>query len=166
MQYKFFEKQIDRLKQVYSPSSLNDERTKVLWERFKHTQEPVFESAINFLIGEFTTLALPGVSRFEEAVAKSKQPNYQGAAAFKESPISYSCEACRDFGYGWVEHKITKCSCPVGNPLSIDDLQKIQNSYDMGRALFERAKNSKTKIVFGKELPYNPSEQLSVVDTL
>lgn len=165
MQYKFFEKQMDRLKQVYSPSSLNEERTKVLWERFKNTQEQVFESAINFLIGEFTTIALPGVSRFEDAVARSKTSGRLEPFSFKENTINYHCEACRDFGYGWVDHKIQKCSCASGKPLGIDDLQKVQNSYDLGRKLFERAKAAKVKISLGKELPYDPREMLSVVES-
>lgn len=162
MQYKFFEKQMDRLKQVYSSSSLNEERTKVLWERFKNTQEPVFENAINFLIGEFTTMALPGLSRFEDAVSRSKPGGSLEPFSFRENSIKYNCEACRDFGYGWVENKIEKCSCSAGKPLSIDDLQRVQNSFDAGRRLFEMAKIRKTKIIFSKELPYDQSERLSV----
>jgi hypothetical protein len=40
-----------------------------MWDAFKHVEESVFEKAVNFLIGEATTQALPALSRFKEAVA-------------------------------------------------------------------------------------------------
>lgn len=69
MQKEFFVTQMERLRKVYSPASLNEERVGVLWDSFKHVDNGNFERAVNHLVGEFTTPALPAVSRFREAVA-------------------------------------------------------------------------------------------------
>jgi len=161
MQYSFFEKQIDRLKRVYSEASLNDERVQVLWERFKFTEESEFHGAITFLIGEYTTQALPGIGRFEEAVGRfRKNKTFQKRDYTQEETNSFTCRECRDFGWTFAGDLLVHCKCEKSKTVSWDELQKQQKNYEAGKKLFEMAKNRKIKLTIGKELPYDPKERI------
>lgn len=91
MRVELFQHQVERLRRVYSPTALNEERVKILWENFRHVDDSRFESAVNFLIGEYTTQALPAVSRFREAIAQTSPAKTGGETAFqkwdRENPV-------------------------------------------------------------------------------
>lgn len=147
MQFSYFEKEIDRLRGVYSPGSLNEERKKVLWDRFKSVPDHVFTNAINHLIGEFTTMALPAMSRFAEAVGMFRtNPN---GASMQILPPPFTCEACRDFGFGFVGDTVVKCACPQGDQISPQELVRQQGNYDRGRKLLPNRQSLSTYLKGG-----------------
>lgn len=158
MDKKFFGNQIDRLRRVYSPASLADDRVQILWGRFKEFDNFHFDRAVSHLIGEFTTNALPSVSRFEEALAKFKPTNYSqnGAEATEEN---YDCCACRDFGFGWIGDTVTRCTCATGRIIPDDEITKAQKSYDVGRQIYRSTRFMRGLI---KDLPYDPQKRGAV----
>lgn len=162
MRAEFFQHQVERLRKVYSPAAMNEERSKILWEKFKGVPDHVFENALNHLIGECTTQALPAVSRIAEAVA-----NQRGGGDSREAqPYPFKCPPCSDLGLGWVGHTIVACSCATGRSLSPEQLAKEQANYDKGRKLFPSPfdADAKGKARLGNlfhELPYDPSERLA-----
>lgn len=91
MQFEFFQKQVERLRNVYSAASLNNERVQVMWDSFKHIEPQRFENAVNHLIGEFTTPALPAISKFREAIMLSAGGGHEGESKFdkwdRENPV-------------------------------------------------------------------------------
>lgn len=140
MTKEFFAKQIDRLRRVYSSSSLSDERVEILWEFFKKASNDEFEGGINYLIGEFTTQQLPPVTKFQDAVArfKSQQPRVQKDYSAPET--DYSCPACRDFGYGWIGDTVTACVCEAGRKMNPKELLRHQKNYDNGARFMPKIK--------------------------
>lgn len=140
MQFDSFQKQIDRLRGVYSPTSLNQERVAVLWERFKNVSDAQFHGAVTFLIGEFTTQALPGMSRFEEAVARFKSQTRQDPTNQQEREIQYTCAPCRDWGFVWDGELIVHCKCKLAKTLTWEDLRRHQENYDRGKRFMPREK--------------------------
>lgn len=155
MHLEFFQKQIDRLRSVYSAASLNDERVKVMWDRFKGVPNDKFESALNHLIGEFTTQALPSISRFAEVIAATPSTGGDNTHMNREE-IQYNCEPCRDFGYGWVGDTVTQCTCAAGKLVGPEELARHQKHYNLGRQLFRNTKHMRGLI---KDLPYDPKKR-------
>lgn len=165
MHKDFFTKQIDRLKKVYSQASLSDERVQVLWERFKFSEESEFHGAITFLIGEYTTQALPGMSRFEEAVGRFKKSKVLQNKDFSSDEVNYfNCKECRDFGWVFSVDLLVHCKCEKSKSVTWEELQKQQKNYDAGKKLFEMAKKRNIKLSLGKELPYDPSKSIAEED--
>lgn len=156
MQFSFFEKQMDRLRKVYSSTSLNEERVKVLWARFENTPGDTFERAVNHLIGEFTTSALPALSRISEAVLMFGKG--AGAVSMNETPSAHFCEPCRDFGFDFQGDVVVACKrCINGKQISPQELARQQKNYDRGAAFLKRGM---ARTAFLPPLPYNPAERV------
>lgn len=160
MQYSEFERQVDRLRGVYSAGSLNPERIKVWWDRFKNEKASVFESALNHIIAEATTQALPAMSRIVEACGMFRT-NPQGAR-FEELAHSWNCVKCRDTGWDAKDYSratgagtIVPCGCQASKGLSPHDLAKIQKEFDLGAKLLR----GKTPFI-GAPLPYDKGERI------
>jgi hypothetical protein len=130
MTKEFFGKQMDRLRTVYSAAALNPERIEILWARYKHIPEAQFSGAVTFLIGEFTGLSLPAISKFDDAIARFRP---REAPKIDEITSNFRCEPCRDFGYGWIGDTIVRCVCPLGEKVTDADIARHQKSYDKGR---------------------------------
>lgn len=111
-----FGKEMDRLRNVYSATSLSPERIEVLWASFKAVPFGQFRLAVNHLIGEFTTQALPSVSKFHEAVAKFRtESRTQNVVSINRYP---ACQLCNRSGYVITKTRaaphyevLFKCSC-------------------------------------------------------
>lgn len=161
MQAEFFQKQIERLRNVYQ-SGANDERVRLMWERFKDVEDRVFERAINYMISEYTAQSMPALSKFGEAVG------FYGSGSSKsnQQPYKFRCPPCSDLGFGWVGHKIVKCSCDTGQAHSDERIAQEQANYDKGRKLFPSPfdKENPGKARLGslfQPLPYDPTERIS-----
>jgi hypothetical protein len=153
VQYSEFEAQVERLKGVYSSSSLNSERVKVWWDRFKGISSTRFEKAIAHVIGESTTQALPSVSKIAEALMLFPE-RFDGAVSMQELPPAHNCAACRDMGFGFVGDTVIKCTCAIGARVGPSELAHHQASYNKGKNLLKRGAQA---ILPG--LPYNPNER-------
>lgn len=156
MQYSDFEKQIDRLKIVYSAASLNAERIRVLWDRFKVDRADIFEKVVTHMIAEFTTQQLPALSRFVEAKGMFRT-NLDGASFMQALSSPFQCDACRDFGFGFVGDMVTSCSCDLGRRISPAELAKQQSFYNAGGEFLKRGR---MRNAFLAELPYDPKERI------
>lgn len=164
MQYSEFESQIERLRQVYSSTSLNPERVKVLWDRFKTEKASTFERAVTHLIGEATTQALPAVSRFAEACGFFRGAADRGGPCLS-SVDPYAdrlCKTCRDDGWtvrGYDRSSgtgiVEPCGCQAGQSLSREAIEQAQSDFDKGARLMRR----NTPLV-GQPLPYDPAERI------
>lgn len=162
MQKDFFIRQIERLRNVYSPSSLNEERVKVLWDALKDAPNEQFERAVSNLIGEFTTTTLPAVSRFQEAVANARSEGRTGGTTnIHEVPVKHDCERCRDFGFEWAEHLVVAChGCERGKTIAPAELLRHQKNYDAGR----RFMGGFQPRAVSRPLPYDPKERGEIPD--
>lgn len=186
-----FGKEMDRLRNVYSASSLSPERIEVLWANFKSVPSEQFHTAVNFLIGEFTTQALPSVSKFFEAVAKfRREPNERNVVSINRHP---ACQLCNRSGYVVTKTRSTpryevlfKCSCPAGVEFRarahVWDMSKHFDEYelippygDAGRGIEENPKAKELADYYvprirelmakvGKPLPYDPSKSIAKED--
>lgn len=132
MDKHFFGTQVDRLRRVYSAAAMNDERVGLYWAKFKMVSNQEFEAAITSLILENTTQALPTASKISEAISLNRPKE---TAHFDPLP-AFNCEACRDFGYGFVGDTVTACTCHMGRRVSPAELDRQQKNYDRGRKLF------------------------------
>lgn len=159
MQFSFFNGQMDRLRRVYSEASLNEERVKVLWERFKTVDGYKFAAAVNHLIGEFTTQALPSLSRFAEAVAGVRGLSMANAQTQEMLPAHF-CEPCRDFGFQFDGDLVVRCEkCVNGARISPEKLVHHQTCYDRGRKFFVRGKTPPPASLL-PDLPYDKNERV------
>lgn len=160
MRLEAFDAQIERLRRCYSPSALNEERVKLMWEAFKNLPDESFDRAVSSLIAEYTTQALPSLSRFREALGNTRQAPKDG---YKEPEPD--CIACGDRGHGWVEHKVIACTCPVGQRRTPEDIARLQFHYDRGRKLFKNPFDKNAPEPSGKRifpsLPYDPKTSVS-----
>lgn len=162
MDKQFFGEQIGRLRATYAAGSLNDERVQVLWDRFKGVENRVFKNAVDYLISEYTTLTLPAISRFAEAVGMFRTGT---SAAMNLSPPAHNCEACRDFGFGFVGDVVVACVCHMGSKVSPQELALQQKHYDVGRKLFPMPGMGKPKISNAfSALPYDPKTSVAETD--
>lgn len=138
MQSEFFQRQVEKLRGVYSPGSFNEVRVAGLWERFKDVPNHVFESAITYLINEHTSQTLPAMSKFAEAVGFFKTSADVGMNVL---PNPFDCAACRDHGFGFVGDIVTQCTCAAGRKVSPEKLVREQKNYDIGKRLFPRPRD-------------------------
>lgn len=164
MQYSEFEGQIERLRGVYSSGSLNPERIRVWWDRFKGERVGIFESALNHVIAEATTQALPAMSRIVEACGMFRT-NPGGATWMKELQPAHACEKCRDFGFSFSGHTVVACGCSSGVAVNPERLAHAQKSYDRGRKIFRSPFDAGQPPPSGERifapLPYNPNDRLA-----
>jgi hypothetical protein len=157
MRFEFFQGQMERLRRVYSPASLNEERVQVIWDRFKSVDGYKFQEAINHLIGEFTTQALPSLSRFSEAVSAVRGMN--GATSqMQEMLPAHFCEPCRDFGFLFEGDLLVNCECVNGRRLSPERLAHHQKNYERGKQFL------KNRMAIFKPLPYDQNERIESVE--
>lgn len=148
----FFGNQVDRLRGVYSASALNEERVNIWWKQFKNEPGHVFESALNHIIAEATTQALPSMSRVVEACGMFRtNPN---GAVMRDVQSPHECDPCRDFGYGFNGDTVTRCSCLRGRKISPEALAKAQKHYNAGAAFLK----SRGLLAF-RDLPYDPKKR-------
>jgi hypothetical protein len=68
---------------------------------------------------------------------------------------AFVCEACRDFGFGFIGDLVEACTCSAGHHVSPDELARQQRFYDKGKELFMR----KGFMEVFKPLPYDPKER-------
>lgn len=156
MHKEFFTKQIERLRGVYSSASLTEERVKVLWDKFQLVENTAFEKGISFLIGEYTTQALPPVSRFSEAMWMFR-PKGGPAIAMQEMLPAHHCEACRDFGFGFHGDMVVSCICEAGVKIGPEEMVKHQINYDRGAKYMKSGAGAAA--IFA-ELPYDPQKRI------
>lgn len=155
MQYSEFEHQVERMRNVYSASSLNAERVKVWWDRFKSVSVSRFERALGHVVGESTTQALPPVSKIAEALMLF--PDRADATSnMQEMQSPHRCAACRDFGYGFVGDVLVRCTCETGRYLNPADFARQQAHYVRGKAFLARGRN---RAAFLAKLPYDPNDR-------
>jgi len=154
MQSEFFQKQIERLRGIYSAGALNQERVDIWWKKFRTEPNHVFENAINHVIAEATTNALPAMSRVTEALGFFRS-NPDGASNMKEFRSAFACEPCRDFGFGFNGDTVTSCSCDRARRISPDALAKAQKEYNAGAAFMRKGSAA---VIPG--LPYDPGERI------
>jgi hypothetical protein len=155
MDKPFFGIQIDRLRSCYSAAALNDERVQLFWREFKDVPNHVFQNAIDYLIRECTTQALPAMSRFIEAMGMFRtSANVQ----MQELVSAFQCDSCRDFGYRFDENTVVACDCPRGMKINPKELARAQTSFDKGAKFISR--RNPVGGVF-QELPYDPAERIS-----
>ena len=133
MRRDFFQQQVERLRKVYSSNSLNEERVKILWERFKNEREDIFENALNHLIAEATSQQLPALSRFAEAVGFFRIGTQ---ARIYDAAEAFTCARCRDFGFLFEGDIVIGCSCALGRSQTPQTLARHQAAYDRGRSMF------------------------------
>lgn len=138
MDNDFFKKQVERLKTVYSASSMPDERVALIWGKFKNVENYVFRQAVDYMISEHTSQSLPAASKFSEAVGYFKD---SGGAKMNSLESPHTCEACNDFGYGFVGDLIVKCTCSIGEKVSPVELVKQQRNYERGAKFMPALKN-------------------------
>lgn len=120
MRLEFFQQQMERLRKVYSPASLNEERIKVMWDRFKLVDDSQFECAVNHLIGEFTTPSLPALSRFAEAIAMFSPSSRIGGPSNQEvAPNPNAARLAKEYG-----GNIIRMLRGVGHPLPYDQEER------------------------------------------
>lgn len=136
MSNQAFRLQIDRLATVYGDKNFPQDRVNMLWKRYNMVNAKLFERAVDQVILEMPP---PGaiLQKIDERVRITKQND---ASQFREQAIKYACEACRDFGYGWVADEVKRCSCELARALNDDDIARAQRSYDAGKALFEKGR--------------------------
>lgn len=161
MQYSEFEKQIERLRGVYSSASLNPERIKVLWDKFKTDRLDIFEKVISHLIAEFTTQQLPAMSKFVEAAGLFRTNPYGASMQILEP--CHACEKCRDFGFYFSGHTVTACECDRGTRVNPARLAKAQADYEKGRRMFrspyDRDLPPPTGQRIFQDLPYDKNDR-------
>lgn len=163
MQYSDFERQVERLRVVYSAASLNAERIKVLWDKFKTDRADIFEKVVTHMIAEFTTQQLPAMSRFVEAAGLFRT-NPEGAAWMMQLAPVHACEKCRDFGFYFAGHLVSRCECDRGSQVNPERLAREQKNYDKGRRLFcspfDKGMPPPTGERIFPALPYNANERI------
>lgn len=153
MDKNFFGDQLARLRSTYSPGAMNEERAQLLWDRFKGVPNRVFENAVNFLISEYTSQNLPAMSKFAEAVGMFRT---NVSAQMQELLPAFECEACRDFGFGFVGDTVTACTCSLGKKIGPSELARQQGFYEKGKRLFMDPKRFSN---IGTSLPYDQRER-------
>lgn len=191
MNHPHFEAQIERLRKVYSPAALNEERIALLWNSFKRVPDRTFEQAVNYLIGEATTQALPAMSRFQEAVARFSQRS-EGGASHEQNKSRYKpCKRCNREGVVFARHRepphgaiVFKCSCEASELFKAraqvwDDTLHLQ-SYILDEVYPEITSTKtpqqlaeeygpKIRALFrrgvGQPLPYDKNERISEEET-
>lgn len=161
MRSEFFQQQIERLRGIYSPGALNQERIDVWWKRFRNEPDHVFENALNHVIAEATSQQLPAMSRVAEALGFFRT-NATGAS-MQVLPPAHDCERCRDFGFLFSGHTVVACNCDRGRRVNPERLAMAQKSYDKGRAMFRSPYDAGMPPPNGErifsELPYDPNER-------
>ncbi len=153
MDKTFFGNQINRLRGIYSATALSDERIDIWWKQFRHEPNQVFENALNHIIAESTTQALPAMSRISEALGFFRtNPN---GASMQRLPEAHACPPCRDFGYGWNGDVIVRCSCRLGQSMHPQDLARAQKAYNAGAHFMRKGSPGPLP-----PLPYDPKERV------
>jgi len=153
MDRSFFEDQCSRLKATYSHSGFPEERVKLLWEKFRNVENRVFKNAVDYIISEFTTIQMPAISKFSDAVGLFRTK----INSFQAVEMKHKCEPCRDFGFGWIGETIVACVCDAGKNIGPADLAKHQKNYEKGKRIFME-KNF--QVPAPKPLPYDPGERI------
>lgn len=69
-------------------------------------------------------------------------------------PGPFSCEPCRDFGFGFVGDTITSCVCSAGRRINPTELARQQGNYDRGKAFWKTPLGEALK-----PLPYDPKKR-------
>jgi hypothetical protein len=156
MDKNHFGNQIDRLRRIYAPSALNDERVQIWWDRFKHASASRFEQALNHVIGEATTQALPSVSKISEALMLFQDRAGEGSSKMQEMQSPHACDACRDYGYGFVGDLVKQCSCETGRRTNPAEIARQQANYDRGKVFL---KKGSYRSAFLGALPYDPNDR-------
>ena len=128
MQIHEFENQMKRLKIVYGEKTFPPEREGMFWKRFQRVPAKAFEYAVDWIV-----LSMPSQGQIVVALDdKLRDAKIEKGADSQREP-KYTCEPCRDFGYGWIGHTIVACVCDLGSRISPAELVKQQANYDRGR---------------------------------
>lgn len=162
MDKTFFGQQIERLRNVY-PHGMNEERAKILWDKFRDVDNEAFQRAMTYLISENTSQTLPSISKFNEAMGYFRSDRQSAI-----EPYRFQCEACKDAGWDFIGPTVTACVCARGREMSPEKLARYQRDYDKGRALwpspFDRARGERGPTPrleqFFPDLPYDPRERI------
>lgn len=145
MQLSEFEKGFLLLRGAYGERVFPKERETVLWNRYKHTADGSFKSAVDTIV-----LRMPQPAAIlewlDDKLGNESKPTYAG------SP--FDCEPCRDFGYGFNGDTVAPCSCARGRSMHPASLARIQNTYNIGRRAFRGPIDSNFR-----ELPYDPKKR-------
>lgn len=155
MELKAFELQMDRLRITYGEKVYpkDGERDKAIWERVKAFPAKQFENAVTHLIGE--TFTPPTLTKISESLGFFRTNAF---TRIDEAPPAFSCEPCRDFGFVFDGDFVEACMCATGRSIGPEKLAHHQKSYDRGRKIFKRGKNTHVANVF-QELPYDPGDR-------
>ncbi len=160
MDRETFSKQIERLRKAYSASSLTEERVKVLWDKFQPIENRNFEKAITFIIGECTGQTIPALSKFTEAIGMFRSKGAPTVSMQEVHPAHF-CDACRDFGYGFVGDMVVSCICEAGIKIGPEELVLAQVQYDRGAKFMKKGAILIPEIA---QLPYDPRERIGESD--
>ena len=159
MTHQEFSFQMDRMLKTYGERNYPNERMDAIFERVKGIPVKTFDRAVTYLIGEH--FSPPSVSKIVEACGNFREPGERQ----NYTPYKFRCPPCSDLGFGWVGHKIVKCSCPLGQSHTEERIAQEQANYDKGRKLFPSpfdSKDAKPRLgALFHELPYDPSERIA-----
>jgi hypothetical protein len=146
--------QMDRLHRTYGEKAYPKERMDAIWERVKDFPRNQMDRAVTFLIGE--NFSPPSLSKISEALGPNRSPISQPG---KSSDVygGFTCEPCRDFGFGFVGDTVVACACDKGQATSPAELVRQQKNYDKGREMFRT--RASFKAFATKDLPYDPNER-------
>jgi hypothetical protein len=171
MKKEEFLEQIERLQEVYGEKSFGQERSQILWEKFKFEKVEYMRAAISNIIAE--TFVAPAASKIYAAIQSAKE-----TTAFKEKKTyNWDCSWCGQSGFVEVFHIATgyggalKCKCEFGDlhakaPIKIYDTNLYPQtefackfwdmdvgSYDGPKKMFHTFSEDQGKLLAAKYYP-------------
>jgi len=133
------------LRGAYGDRVFPKEREQPLWNRYKHCEAGDFKTAIDVIV-----LRMPQPAAILEWLDDRLGAGDKPTLA---DPV-FACEACRDFGYGFLGDTVTACTCQAGVSMHPASVAKIQNKYNQGRRAFRAPMDSNFR-----DLPYDPKKR-------
>lgn len=123
MQYDDFNKQVDRLRNVYGEKPWNNERVRLLWENFKHEEIAQFTRSVDHVIAE--SFISPVFSKMREAMGGSQYK------VFVPNVLDYDCSWCGQTGLVSALKRDTAykasfiCTCELGHNYKQNENYKV-----------------------------------------
>lgn len=111
MKKEEFLEQIERLQEVYGEKNFGQERSQILWEKFKFEKVEYFRNAVSNLIAESFTA--PPASKISIAVQALKE----SSSVKERKTYNWDCTWCGQSGFVIVGHiktgyvGVLKCKC-------------------------------------------------------
>lgn len=156
MDYSEFETGYNILVRAYGDRQFPHDRKELFWKRFEHVNGRLFKTAVEKIVLHMmppASIAQFLEERFPREIAREE------LSVLRHS--GFTCEPCRDFGYGFIGDTVTRCTCDTGRKISPEELIRQQANYSAGARLMRGRASINIGALTGK-LPYDKNKRESV----